>query len=113
MAEEARRKILHRGASSKVLEYMLTTDGREVSIDRISADTGLPAETVYGALSYLSATDRGGVERVRRGWYRRVRLATAGPGGIGSMFEQIGVTEDGSVLVRSEDGVVYKLGDPL
>jgi hypothetical protein len=113
MTESPGRQIKHRGAAAKVVEYMLTTDGREIHLGRIARDMGLDNEVVSGALSYLIKENRGGIVRVRSEWYQCTKVTPVRGGRTGAIYEQIGVAQDGTPLLRSEDMVIYRLGDPL
>jgi hypothetical protein len=58
-----------------------------------------------------------GIERVGSGQYRYlVARATAEPEKVqsnptGEMFEKVGTTADGTIIVRNESGVLYRLAD--
>jgi hypothetical protein len=103
----AQRKQSHRGAASKVAQYLVKREGKLVYVQELQKDLGLDQRQAQNALYYVKAhTEVGkGVEVIQRGAiYRYV----APRNGEGRVFEQLATTKDGHLILQDEEGNLYR-----
>lgn len=108
------------GVQAAIHGYMRERAGTDIEIEQVvDAFSGTYARTqVLQALSKMAKQNGSGITRVRFRVYRydatrparRAREAAPEPE-LGEIFEYVGSAADGSFLVRSETGKVYKLRD--
>ena len=101
----------NRGATRAVMEYLARNARRPVSSDRIADDLGIPKTVVNSALSHLAKSSVSGISRVNWGVYRFDPGSPADNQGArpGDVYECVGRDAHGGILVRSEEGIIYKL----
>lgn len=99
--------------TDKILDYLVSRPGQVVYRGQISEATGLDAEQVKHAVSDLRTRIGENITTVTRGasWIWRPRQAetpvSAAPAAR-QMFEQIGTTKGGDLIIQSDAGTLYR-----
>jgi len=102
------------GTGGIVLNYFTEHAGVPLDGHRVAKDTGLSVTQALNAMSNLVQDHPElGLVRVRRGTYKWEPVSKAeadAPANVGDVYEGIGKTRAGGLLVRHTDsGIVYKL----
>lgn len=106
------RQVNNRGIGVAVIEYLQKHAGQALFVSDIAADLNVEPRVVQVAISNARNNNTGGaatqIETLIRGRQFRWNGGVSKHNGR-ALFEEIGKTKSGDLLVESEDGIVYKL----
>lgn len=92
-----------------VLEWLHRNANIQVHVKDIAKDTGLSIEQVQGALGNLRRENGLNIETILRGQLVIFHSVPEKPEPIGKrVFEEIGVTKDGRIVIQDVDGKLYE-----
>lgn len=101
------RTVRNRGAQARILEYMEQHTGQPVYTDTIVKELGLPARTIQNTIGQLRDAKGFAIETISAGRAYRYRGTTAAANGK-RVFEEIGTTKEGHVIIQADDGTLYR-----
>lgn len=94
--------------SHRVYKYLEDHMGTNTYIDDIAKDVGVTAEQARKSISYLR--NRGvEVETIQTGYIYRLHPKSPKEELGTRIFEEVGKTISGTIIVRCENGILYKL----
>jgi alkylated DNA nucleotide flippase Atl1 len=99
-----------------VLEWIRQfPEGEEFHYGSIAEDLGVQLPTISGTMLKIVRSGRSGVTYgSRSGWYRKTAADTGqktnltAPVKASDLLEVVGMMKDGSLLLRAENGLLYK-----
>jgi hypothetical protein len=98
-----------KAVAPKVLEWLHRNENIRIHLSDIVRDTGLTKEQVLNALGNLRRREGLDIETLVRGEAYAFRTTPAKPNGNGKrVFEEIGVSKDGRIIIQDVDGNLYE-----
>lgn len=103
-----RRRPPERGVAARVLQYLSERPGSTVWITELAGTLNIEQRQVAQAVYYLATTKSQPIETVMNGnaWTYAPNKAQTKPSR--PLFEQIGVTKDGVLVLEDESGTLYR-----
>lgn len=99
-----------KSTSPEVLKYIQEQQGEYVYVDTVCKDLGLERAQVQGAISNLRNRHNQPIEVVQKGtiWRWKPNAENEKSKNYKRVFEEVGATRTGAVVIQDEDGNLYK-----
>jgi hypothetical protein len=104
------KDVKYRGATRDIAAWLLDNVGREVTLTEMGREFTYPIETIQKTMGYIVSTGKVRLQVLVAGHRWAVQGAGAREVSRKSpeIFEEIGRTRNGDILIEGEDGTVYR-----